>query len=140
MVRARASAGLLPRVLLMAVLLFGVVFTHGLHAESVQGHLVTSATAPAHVSSGGVPDITDLQVLVPRAATSEPHGGRGPAHQGEHCVSGQLQGPVLTPPCCVASVGESAAGGHASVKHGQAEPVVPASSSAALRLSAVQQV
>jgi hypothetical protein len=128
-------------MLAMAVLLFGVVFTHGLHVENVKEHLVTSAAAPAQMSTLGTFDTTDTQVLSPRAAIGERHGGHGPAHHGEHCVSGQPpQGPVLTPPCCAASVNESTAVGPASVKRGQGGPVLSAASSAALRLSVVQQV
>jgi hypothetical protein len=128
-------------MLAMAVLLFGVVFTHGLHVESGEGHLVTSAAAPARVHSEGALDVTDTQVLFPRAAIAERHGGHAPAHQGEHCVSGQpQQGPVLTPPCFAASVSESTAPGSASVRRGQGQLVISAASSAALRLSVVQQV
>ncbi|MFE9444668.1 hypothetical protein ACFYO2_38135 [Streptomyces sp. NPDC006602] len=128
-------------MLAMAVLLFGVVFTHGLHVENVKGHLVTSAAAPAQVLSEGAFDATDPQVLSQRAAIGERHGGHDPAHHGEYCLSGQpQQGPVLTPPCFAASVSESTAVGPASVKRGQGEPVQSAASSAALRLSVVQQV
>lgn len=147
LVRARASAGPLLRVLAMAVLLFGVLFAHGPygphgpHVESVKGHLVTSAPVPAYVPSDGVLHLTATQVLSQRAEMGEPQGGHGPAHQGEHCVSGQpQQGPVLTPPCFAASVSESAAVGYASVKRGEGEPVISSASSAALRLSVVQQV
>ncbi|MCX5257331.1 hypothetical protein OOK27_24945 [Streptomyces canus] len=128
-------------MLAMAVLLFGVVFTHGLHVESGEGHLVTSAAAPAQEFSEGAFDATGTQVPFPRAAIGERHGGHAPAHQGEHCVSGQpQQGPVLTPPCFAASVSESTAVGSASVRRGQGRPVISAASSAALRLSVVQQV
>lgn len=150
LVRARASAGPLLRVLAMAVLLFGVLLAHGPygphvpHVESVRGHLVTSAPVPAYVSSDGghgVLHLTATQVLAQRAEMGEPQGGHGPAHQGEHCVSGQpQQGPVLTPPCFAASVSESAAVGYASVRRGEGEPVISSASSAALRLSVVRQV
>ncbi|MFD5255297.1 hypothetical protein ACFWM5_20965 [Streptomyces bobili] len=50
-VRARTSVGPILRKLAMIVLLFGVVFTHGLHAESIKGHLVTSAAALAVLST-----------------------------------------------------------------------------------------
>lgn len=143
MVRARAVAGPWLRVLAMAGLLFGVVFTHGLHAESVNGLLVTSATVPANVSPDGVLDITATRVLSPHAEAEmgEPRGGHGPAHQSEHCVSGQpQQGPVLTPPCFAVSVSESAAIGSPSVKRGGGERVITSASSAALRLSVVRQV
>ncbi|MEV6406081.1 hypothetical protein AB0M58_24460 [Streptomyces bobili] len=128
-------------MLALAVLLFGVVFTHGLHAESVKGHLVTSAAASAHTSSEGAFDVTGTQVLSQRAAIAERHGGHEPAHQGEHCIPGQpQQGPVLTPPCFAASVSESTAVAPAPVNHGQSEPALSVTSSAALRLAVVQQV
>ncbi|WP_405522230.1 hypothetical protein OG426_03480 [Streptomyces canus] len=128
-------------MLAMAVLLFGVVFTHGLHVESVKGYLVTSAAAPAQVPSEGAFDATGTQVLFQRGAIGERHGGHAPAHQGEHCVSVQpQQGPVLTPPCFAESVSESTAVGPASVRRGQGRPAIAAASSEALRLSVVQQV
>lgn len=128
-------------MLALAVLLFGVVFTHGLHAESNKGHLVTREAAPTHTSPQGAFDVTDTQVLSQRAATAERHGGHEPAHQGEHCIPGQpQQGPVLTPPCFAASVSESAAVGPTPVKRGQSGPAPSATPSAALRLSVVQQV
>ncbi len=140
-VRARACAGPLLRVLAMAVLLFGVVFTHAVNAESVQGHLVSSAAVPATGLPAEARDATDVHALPRPAAIAEPHGDHGSSHPSEHCVSGQpQQGPVLTPPCCAASVSESPASGRASVGRGLNEPALLVRSPAALRLSVVQQV
>ncbi|GCB44005.1 hypothetical protein SNL152K_1290 [Streptomyces sp. NL15-2K] len=138
-------------MLAMAVLLFGVVFTHGLHGESVKGHLATSAAAPAlvspvhvspvHVSLQEAHGVTDTEALSRPAAMGAPHEGHGPSHPSEHCLSGQPpQGPVVTPPCFAAAVSESAAVGRASVKRGPDDSVLLAAPSASLRLSVVQQV
>lgn len=136
MVRARASAGPLPRVLAMAVLLFGVAFTHGVNAESVKGHLVTSAAVPATVLPEETLDVADTQAL-PRPA----HEDHGSSHPSEHCVSGQpQQGPVLTPPRCAASVGESVGSERALAQRGLNGSALSVSSAADLRLSVVQQV
>jgi 3-polyprenyl-4-hydroxybenzoate decarboxylase len=141
MVRVRASAGPSLRLLAMAVLLFGVVFTHGLHVEGVQGHLVTSAAASAHMVSEEAHGATDTEALARPATMGEPHEGHGPSHPSEHCLSGQPpQGPVVIPPCSAASVSESAAVGRTSVKRGPHEHVLVAAPSVSLRLSVVQQV
>ena len=141
MVRARASAGPLLRVLAIAVLLFGVVFTHSVNVEGVKGHLVTSATVPAAVLPEEPHAIADPQALPRPAAMAEPQEDHGSSHPSEHCVSGQpQQGPVLTPPCFAVSVGESATSGRALAQRGPNGSVPSVSSAAALRLSVVQQV
>jgi hypothetical protein len=144
MMRARASAGPLLRVLAMAVLLFGVVVTHGVNVEGVKGHAVTSAVVPATVLPEQTPDSADPQALPRPAAMAEPHESHGSSHPSEHCVSGQpQQGPVLTPPCFAVSVGESgesATSGLALAQRGPNGSVLSVSSAAALRLSVVQQV
>ncbi|MDQ0753296.1 hypothetical protein QF034_007527 [Streptomyces africanus] len=133
LVRARASAGPLLRVLAMVVLLFGVLSAHGLSAESAAGHLVTGAVAPVAP--------LDEQAAPRLVAIGEPGDGHGPSHTGEHCVSGQpQQGPVLTPPCFAQSVAESTDPGRVSGRPGRNEPALSAASSSALRLSVVQQV
>ena len=138
---ARASAGPLSRVLALAVLLFGVVFTHGVHAESVKGHLVTSATPSATAPSEGAHDTTDKQVLSRATATGDRHDGHGSSHPSEQCVSGQPhQGPVLTPPTFAASVSESVTAGRVAVKRGFGESGLSAWPSVAVRSSVVQQV
>ncbi|MGW0840976.1 hypothetical protein ACWD26_12550 [Streptomyces sp. NPDC002787] len=139
-VRARASAGPL-RVLGLAVLLFGVVFTHAVNAESIHGHMVTSAVAPATMSPDDAHDATDTQALSRLVAAGGGHDDHGSSHPGEQCVSAQPHlGPVLTPPCFAASVSESAASGRAAVKRGLSDSAVTVSPSAAVRSSVVQQV
>ncbi|MDQ1014180.1 hypothetical protein [Streptomyces afghaniensis] len=133
LVRARASAGPLLRVVALVVLLFGVVSAHGLSAESTEGHLVTSALAPvAPLHEQAAPRLV---------AIGEPGGGHGSSHTSEHCVSGQpQQGPVLTPPCSAQSVAESTDVGRLWGRPGRNEPALPAASSSALRSSVVRQV
>lgn len=141
LVRARASAGPLLRVLAMVVLLFGVVSAHGLSAESAAGHLVTSAAAPV-VPSHEEPLGAEGEQAAPQlVAAGEPGGGHGASHTGEHCVPGQpQQGPVLTPPCSAVSVAESTGIGRGSGRPSLDGPALSAVSSSALRLSVVQQV
>jgi hypothetical protein len=140
-VHARASAGTLLRVLGLAVLLFGVVFTHAVNVESVKGHMVTSAVAPAAVSPEDAHDATDTQVLSRLVAAGGGHHDHGSSHPGEHCQSAQPHlGQVLTPPCFAASVSESAASGRAAVQRGLSDSAVTVSPSVAVRSSVVQQV
>ncbi|MDT9696587.1 hypothetical protein [Streptomyces sp. P17] len=48
--RARTRAPQLPRLVWLAMLLFGPLFAHGLYGESATGHLAAGVTAslPAH--------------------------------------------------------------------------------------------
>ncbi|SER11630.1 hypothetical protein SAMN04487983_1011100 [Streptomyces sp. yr375] len=132
MMRARVSAGPSLRVSAMAVLLFGIVWTHGLGAESAEGitgHLATTASAPA-------PAVHEKGVAI-----ADPDDGHGAPHPGEHCVSGQpQQGPVLSPPYFAVSVSESATVGRVSARQGSHDSARSARSSTALRSSVVQQV
>jgi len=138
--RVRVAAGPLLRVSALAVLLFGIVFTHGLHAESGEGHLVTGVAAPAAVSVTGDVGGGDGRAVPRLAAIGEPREGYGSSHPNEHCVSGQpQQGPVLTPPCFAVSVGESAVGERALTRWALDGPM-PATVPSALRLSVLQQV
>ncbi|NBM15465.1 hypothetical protein [Streptomyces sp. GC420] len=140
LVRARASAGPLLRVVAMTVLLLGIVSTHGLGAESIKGHLVTSAAAPAAVLHEETLGAEDEQRTL-RLIAIEPGGGHGSSHTSDHCVSGQpQQGPVLRPPCFAVSVREPTGVGLFSGKPGLNEPALSAASPTALRSSVVQQV
>lgn len=137
------SAGQVLRVLALAVLLFGVVVTHGVHVESVSGHLSASATASA------APSVNDV-----RRATAEPspliagevdddHGGHEPSHPGEQCASGQpQQGSAFVSPCFAASVRESASADNASTARFPAagRPLDGAPPAALRAASVVQQV
>jgi hypothetical protein len=138
--RIRVAAGPLLRVSALAVLLFGIVFTHGLHPESAEGHLVTGVAAPAAVAVAGNVGGADGQAVFRLAAIGEPREGHGSSHPIEHCVSGQpQQGPVLTPPCFAVSVGESAVAERALARRALGGPVL-ATVPSAVRLSVVQQV
>ncbi|CAM5243627.1 hypothetical protein [Streptomyces aurantiogriseus] len=135
------SAGPLLRVLAMVVLLFGIVSTHGLSAESTKGHLVTSAAAPVAMLHEEILGAEGEQAAPRLVVIGEPGGGHGSSHTSEHCVSGQpQQGPVLTPPCFAVSVSESTNVGRVSGRLSLNEWALSAASSTALRLSVVQQV
>lgn len=141
LVRARASAGPLLRVLAMVVLLLGILSAHGVSAESTGGHLVTSAAAPVAVLHEEILAAEDEQAAPRAVAIDEPGGGHGSSHTSEHCVSGQpQQGPVLTPPCFTVSVAESTGAERRSGRPSLHEQVLSAALSSALRLSVVQQV
>lgn len=103
----RSGAGPLPRLVALAVLLFGVLLSHGASVESVQGHLSTSAMAPvaAQVTHG-----SDAA-----AETDDHRGGHEPSHPGEQCAAGQpQQSSVSGTPCFAASVGASTSAEDAS--------------------------
>ncbi|MFI7407414.1 hypothetical protein ACIBU0_01860 [Streptomyces sp. NPDC049627] len=118
-VRTRSGAGPLVRILALAVILCGVLVTHGVHGESVQGHLSTSATASAALSAEG--------------------GGHAPSQPGEHCVAGQPQQSSLpAPPCGAASVRASTTADDAwTVRVPGADGAGDRASPAALRAASV---
>ncbi|MDN3021409.1 hypothetical protein [Streptomyces sp. S.PB5] len=128
----------------MVALLFGIVFTHGVHAESAEGHLVSGVSGPATAATAAAAEavhLADGQAASRPAVIGEPRAGHGSSHPNEHCVSGQpQQGPVLTPPCFAVSVGESATPGRGSGRWAPGAPVLAVASPTALRLSVVQQV
>lgn len=138
-VRTRSGAGPLLRVLAMAVLLFGVLVTHGVHVESVTGHLSTGATAFTAPPDGGVRHAGVEPTVRSAADADDHHGGHGPSHPGEHCVSGQpQQASALVPPCFAASVRESTGSSHASTVRGPAAGVpMDGESPVALRAASV---
>lgn len=141
--RTRPDAGPLLRVLTAAVLLFGVLVTHGVHVESVKGHLSTSATAPAAMSAWSVHHAGVEQPEPLFAADADDrHGGHESSHPAEQCVSGQpQQGSGLVLPCFAASVRESAAAGASALRVSAAGRLVDGASPLALRAaSVVQQV
>lgn len=120
-VRTRFGAGPLARVLALAVLLFGVLVTHGVHLESARGHLSTSATVPAAPSADGVHHAAVEPAPLLAGEAGDHHGGHAPSHPGEHCVSGQpQQGPALAWPCFAALVRASASSHDATTVRGPA--------------------
>ncbi|MFD8222948.1 hypothetical protein ACFV16_02065 [Streptomyces massasporeus] len=142
-VRTRSGAGPLLGVLAMAVVLFGVLVTHGVHGESVTRHLSTSATAFTAPSDNSVRR-AGVEPAVLSAADADDHdGGHGPSHPGEHCLSGQpQQASALVSPCFAASVRESTSSHDASTVRGStAGGPMDGESPVALRAaSVVQQV
>ncbi|AZP22320.1 hypothetical protein ACIGMX_04415 [Streptomyces aquilus] len=139
--RVRVAAGPLLRVSALAVLLFGIVFTHGLHAESAEGHLVTGVTESAAATVAANVGVADEQSVSRSAAIGEPREGHGSSHPNEHCVSGQpQQGPVLTPPFFAVSVGESTVSGTHLAQRAFGGPVLAVVPSAARGSTVVQQV
>lgn len=108
MLRTRTSAGPLP-LLWLAVLLLGIMFTHGMNAESAEGHVTVGVAAPLSASAGTHEGHTvgagkDDAYASPEVETSEDrHDGEGSAHPGQECVSGQPQQALdLAAPCLVA--------------------------------------
>lgn len=98
--RFRLPAG--PRrLLLAAVLLFGLVYAHGFNAEGVSSHLTptpataASAAAGAH-DPGGEPG-TVVQAVRTGSAEADPHqdDDHGTSHPAHECLPGQpQQGPA----------------------------------------------
>ncbi|WP_031487535.1 hypothetical protein [Streptomyces bicolor] len=141
-VRTRSDAGPLLRVLTLAVLLSGFLVTHGIHVESVQGHLSTSATTPA-LQVDGVHRAADEPARLLATDSEDHHGGHATPHPGEHCASGQpQQGSALVSPCFAASVRESSSSYDASTVRGPTvgRPMDGASPVALRAASVVQQV
>jgi hypothetical protein len=141
MARLRVSTAPLLRVLGLAVLLFGVLVTHAVSVESGRTHTATSTAALA-VAVSAEDDGTAVGHLPARlTAPEDRHGDHGASHPGEQCVSAQPHlGPVLTPPCCAASVGEPVVSGPVAVAQGFDGRTVSLPHSAAVRSSVVRQV
>ncbi|MEU1920689.1 hypothetical protein ABZ742_11015 [Streptomyces albogriseolus] len=134
--------GSLLRVLTLAVLLFGVVITHGVPAESAKGHMPTSVT-----SSGALPNMDAREDAKDQsthrmAAAEDHHDGHGPSHSSQHCTSGQLpHGSIVASSCFAASVRESTTAVHALAERGKPGFGFSGGPSfAALRIAVVQQV
>ncbi|WP_280900508.1 MULTISPECIES: hypothetical protein [unclassified Streptomyces] len=134
--------GSLLRVLTLTVLLFGVVITHGVPAESAKGHLPTSVT-----SSGALPDRQAREDAKGQSthrmtAADGHHDGHGPSHSGQHCTSGQLpHGSIVASSCFAASVRKSATSVHALAERGKPGFGFSGGPSfAALRIAVVLQV
>ncbi|RSS66314.1 hypothetical protein EF907_16300 [Streptomyces sp. WAC06273] len=142
--RDRFAAGPWLRVLSLAVLLFGVLVTHGGHAESVRGHLSASAAAPAALSGDDVRHAAVEPAPPPSATEADDRNApHEPSHPGEQCVSGQpQQGSVLVPLCFAASVRESLNAVDTSIVPVSAggRPIGVASPAALRAASVVQQV
>lgn len=133
--RTRFSAGPL-RVLWLAALLFGFLYSHGVSAESAAGHQTAGAVAssahPAHSHAAGEQA---------RVTAGHNDDGQEPTHPAEECVSGQpQQGPAWSAPLLTPAVGHLPCDGIVSGKSGPAvarSALPPLSSSASY---VVQQV
>ncbi|MFI6007540.1 hypothetical protein ACIBAG_01725 [Streptomyces sp. NPDC051243] len=127
------------RVPALAVLLFAILLTHGVHGESVQGHLSTSATASAVRSADGVHHAVVETAPLITAEADYHRGGHEPSHPGQHCASGQpQQSSFLASPCFAASVRESTgAGGLPALWVPTSDGPMDGASTAALRAASV---
>ncbi|MGW1375539.1 hypothetical protein ACWD6P_14860 [Streptomyces sp. NPDC002446] len=96
MSRARSSAGPL-RVWWVAMVLFSLVYAHGVSAEGIAGHLGASAAASVVAEKAEKAD----EAAQAQAAIAPHGGGHGEhSHPAEDCQSGQpQQGPALAAPC-----------------------------------------
>jgi hypothetical protein len=141
-VRARSDAGALLRVLTLAVLLFSVLVTHGVHGESADHNLSTSAKGPTVLSANGVRHAAVEPAPVSAAEADDHRGGHGPSHPGEHCLSGQPpQGSFHVCPCFAVSVGEPASADDSIVRASNTGgPLNGASPATPRAASVVQQV
>jgi len=102
--RLRSSAGS-RHLLLVAMLLFAIVYGHGVSAEGVVGHLAP-ANAPAAASAGaqgadGEPGtVVQDGHAAPGAKTGHRDHEHGSSHPMQECVPGQpQQGPGVEAPC-----------------------------------------
>ncbi|GAA1415151.1 hypothetical protein GCM10009601_04240 [Streptomyces thermospinosisporus] len=141
--RTRFGAGPLLRVLALAVLLFGVLVSHGAYVETANGHLSTSASTPAALSADDIRHAGAESGTRFTAEAAGHHGDHESSHPGEQCVSGQpQQGPALAAPCFAASIRESNGAHDASVVRVPASggPMGGASPAALRAASVVQQV
>ncbi|MBO8191855.1 hypothetical protein ITI46_09225 [Streptomyces oryzae] len=113
MLRVRSHRAGPLRLLWLAVLLLGLLYTHGVSAESAAGHIDPVSVSPAaQMSSGeaevhgasaeGVPG-TSAEHAVEAAGCDEHDGGHETAHPAQDCVSvqpepaGELPSPCLAP-------------------------------------------
>lgn len=102
--RLRPSAGA-RRLVLVAMLLFGVVYAHGVSSDGVAHHVASvGTTASAMAASDGAETGPESVAEATYTATSDAAGhhedGEETAHPGQECVPGQpMQGPTLGAPC-----------------------------------------
>ncbi|WP_307659849.1 hypothetical protein [Streptomyces sp. V1I1] len=95
------------------MMLFAFVYTHGVSAEGVAGHLDASAIVPAVAAIDGQ--------AVEDVPLDHHGGGHGPSHPDQECVPGQpQQTPALDAPsaCALVEEGTSPSGPPAAVAFG----------------------
>lgn len=129
--RFRLSAGS-RRLLLVAMLLFGLMYAHGVSAEGVAGH-VTSASTSASAAAGthGSSGESETAVQGPHAVPAETAEHHDDEHDSSHattqeCVPGQpQQGPEMEAPCVSAWPVEAAVSDQSLGAPVRSESVVP---------------
>ncbi|MFD5746991.1 hypothetical protein [Streptomyces sp. NPDC127033] len=139
--RARHAAGPL-RMLWLAALLIGFVYTHGPDAGSVAGHVAPHGNALAAASDATV-DVHggDGTPTVSVSASRDGHGPDGPSHPATECVPGQPQSAqAQAAPCATPRVWGPAAVIPAGGKYGARHSVSAAPSSAEARGPVVLRV
>ncbi|MCP3820877.1 hypothetical protein NLX86_23110 [Streptomyces sp. A3M-1-3] len=110
--RARTSRGPL-RMLWLTLLMVGLVYAHGVSAESAAHHLSSSASFSALTSGSMSADPVDSSTETAQspAGAGEEHDEEDPAQPAEECMPGQpQQGAALQVPCS-GVLGDSALGG-----------------------------
>ncbi|GAB2715834.1 hypothetical protein [Streptomyces bullii] len=138
--RARVCAGL-PRVLALAVLVFGILFAHGPHAEGIEGHLSTGAAAVLADRTETGTAIHDEHMPEPVVVTDGHRDGHGSPHPAEHCLTGQpQQGATGVTPDCAPSVGGPVTSVRSQVGPGLTGAGLRGASAVAMKASVVQQV
>lgn len=137
--RVRVLAGL-PRMLIVAMVLFGVVFTHGIKTESIKGYLSTTA-AVALTDQAVAYGTAKARAPFPVIETDGQHDDPGSAHSAEHCASTQPQhGSAGTPACLAGSVREPRTSARSSLMLGLADVDFRGAWAVAMRSSTIQQV
>lgn len=101
----RRSPGAPRRLLLVAMLLFGLVYAHGASTEGVTQHLASpkmavSAEADAHGAGGETKPVVHEAQADSADANGNHDGDHGSSHPAQECLPGQpQQGPALDAPC-----------------------------------------
>jgi hypothetical protein len=133
----------------LAALLLSIAFTHGVSAESAEGHMTAGVTAPVHASTGiheghasGAAHSDDVAyAALEAAAVDDRHDGDGSSHPAQECVSGQpQQGLNLAAPCLAPVDWAPPTHTYAVGKSGPFRPESAVPPSTGSRDSVVQQV
>ncbi|WP_431046041.1 DUF6153 family protein [Streptomyces sp. P1-3] len=145
LLRARRTSAGPVRVVWLAALLLGLLYTHGLSGESVAGHMaagssVTAAsthTARTHAEVGGTAVAAVADHPEPRLGPGH-HDHEESGHAAPDCLSGKPQHGIDLPmPCAAPPAAVPSAPAHhgAVMRRGPAEtPPPPARDSAILRI------
>ncbi|MBT2492902.1 hypothetical protein J7E96_31210 [Streptomyces sp. ISL-96] len=109
--RARASRGPL-HMLWLTLLMVGLVYAHGVSAESAAHHLPNSGPVSATTSGHAPADPANssLGMAQPLEGADEEHDGEGSSHPAEECMPGQPQQSAPQQAPCSGVLGESPLG------------------------------